>query len=211
MNKFILSLFLILSFSVKSFAADLTGNGSCDFVLPENAKEYIKYYEYGCYSENPDNSVCNVYEYNDETEEKKFVGTSKLYSKLKEILPDVKITSVDVDSIVYVDDYTGYTFLFNIETQSPNKMWLANREFVIKIDDYAIDQKFQANLEMTEEYETCLSDAKKMALKEAMEYKNLAKISRDVERVFFNCHDKVLGEQNKFRVECSADISLSKK
>lgn len=195
MKTFIFSLLFVLTFGFNSFAkVYITASSYCDIVLPEEAKDKVKFYQYkinGDYFFREDEDG-NTY----------FVGLSELINRFKKIAPDIQIESFEFDdNRLYV----------NVITNSPNAKllyaddWLETKDF----NNYLFDKKYLSELQQTDEYIKCYDKAKKDTLKKVVEYKNILKMDKIDNGSKLECSPSYIKNGNKLRIACEMDGSLS--
>lgn len=195
MKTFIFSLLFVLTFGFNSFAkVYITASSYCDIVLPEEAKDKVKFYQYkinGDYFFREDEDG-NTY----------FVGLSELINRFKKIAPDIQIESFEYDdNRLYV----------NVITNSPNAKLLSGNGFLDMYDfnNYLFDKKYLSELQQTDEYIKCYDKAKKDTFKNFMEYKDILKLGKVDGHIFLNCSPSYIKNGNKLRIACEMTGSLS--
>lgn len=196
MKTFIFSLLFVLTFGFNSFAkVYITASSYCDIVLPEEAKDKVKFYQYkinGDYFFRADEDG-NTY----------FVGLSELINRFKKIASDIQIESFEYkpyDSELYI----------SVITNSPNaKLLYANGYYMIDFNNYLFDKKYLSELQQTDEYIKCYDKAKKDTFKKVMEYKNILKMDKIDNGSKLECSPSYVKNGNKLRITCEMTGSLS--
>lgn len=199
MKTFIFSLLFVLTFGFNSFAkVSFTESSYCDIVLPEEAKDKIKFYQYKI------NGYDDVFFKEDENENRYFVGLSEVINILKKIASDIQIESFEYD-------YEKEILYINVITNSPNaKLLSRNGAFAMyDFNNYLLDKQYLLELQQTDEYIKCYDKAKKDTFKKFMEYKDILKLGKVDGHIFLNCSPSYIKNGNKLRIACEMTGSLS--